>query len=169
MLFAEDKNKVCEIHYVSLSEMFVCDSIMYVKCQLCSAWCHSKWNRQFYTLMFKSYYQCFCLLAMYCLAKWLLLFTSRLKTKKLISASCFTKFDHILTLLWYMFDFQVKNIIRGSFTLFQSMYKPILEEYASEGLLKIPLESHLDEFEQVSSLTETLHNCTIPSWSFVQT
>lgn len=55
-----------------------------------------------------------------------------------------------------MVNQQVKNIVRGSFTSFQSMYKPSLQEFAAEGLLQIPSAGH--EFEQVSSFPEVLAN-----------
>lgn len=55
-----------------------------------------------------------------------------------------------------MLNLQVEKIVRGSFSLFQSMYKPLVYEYAAQGLLKIPSGSRYDKFEQVSLLLEIL-------------
>lgn len=46
--------------------------------------------------------------------------------------------------------FQVKNIVQGSFKLFQSMYGPLLHEYVSERLLKISSFGGTKSFKQVA-------------------
>lgn len=45
--------------------------------------------------------------------------------------------------------FQVKNIVQGSFKLFQSMYGPLLHEYLSERLLKVSSFGGTKSFKQV--------------------
>ncbi|XP_074579412.1 uncharacterized protein LOC141835911 [Curcuma longa] len=93
----------------------------------------------------------------------LLLLPAKFSEEDLYATICGLSYKGDLRMLFAEDKNKVKNIIRGSFTLFQSMYKPILEEYASEGLLKIPLESHHDEFEQdCGSSATSNHLCSLP-------
>ncbi|XP_042383794.1 phosphatidate cytidylyltransferase, mitochondrial-like [Zingiber officinale] len=93
----------------------------------------------------------------------LLLLPAKFSEEDLYATICGLSYKGDLRMLFAEDKNKVKNIIRGSFTLFQSMYKPILEEYASEGLLKITLESHHDKFEQdCGSSATNNHLCSLP-------
>lgn len=43
---------------------------------------------------------------------------------------------------------KVKKIVEGSFKLFQSMYKPLIQEHVSDGLLSISPHGHQAAFKQ---------------------
>ncbi|KAH7683754.1 Phosphatidate cytidylyltransferase protein [Dioscorea alata] len=59
---------------------------------------------------------------------------------------------------------KVKKIVQGSFNSFRAMYKPFLEEYASEGLLKVSSFAHQKVFKQDTGLSATSHLFTsLPS------
>lgn len=68
--------------------------------------------------------------------------------------SCSDSFVNLILILMVFLSFsagikQVKKIVQGSFNLFQSMYRPLLREYASDGLLKISSVGQQQSFKQV--------------------
>jgi hypothetical protein len=53
---------------------------------------------------------------------------------------------------------QVKKIVEGSFQSFQSMYRPLLQEYIAEGLLKRSSHGQQKTFHQVYYLSAHTHS-----------
>jgi translocator assembly and maintenance protein 41 len=61
----------------------------------------------------------------------------------------------------------VKKIVEGSFQSFQTMYRPLLQEYIAEGLLKTPSHGQRMTFQQVCPcLAFDMHNAL---WSHTNT
>ncbi|WOK93205.1 phosphatidate cytidylyltransferase, mitochondrial [Canna indica] len=94
----------------------------------------------------------------------LLLLPAKFSEEDLYAKICSLSYMGDLRMLFAEDKNKVKNIVRGSFTLFQSMYKPLVQEYAAEGLLKIPSDSHIDQYEQDCGLSATsYHFFSLPS------
>jgi translocator assembly and maintenance protein 41 len=53
---------------------------------------------------------------------------------------------------------KVKKIVEGSFQSFQSMYRPLLQEYIAEGLLKRSSHGQQKTFQQVYYLSAHTHS-----------
>ncbi|CAL9082515.1 unnamed protein product, partial [Musa acuminata var. zebrina] len=93
----------------------------------------------------------------------LLLLPAKFSEEDLYAKICSLSYMGDLRMLFAEDKNKVKNIVRGSFTSFQSMYKPSLQEFAAEGLLQIPSAGH--EFEQDCGLSATRNHFFSLPWT----
>ncbi|CAL9073231.1 unnamed protein product [Musa textilis] len=93
----------------------------------------------------------------------LLLLPAKFSEEDLYAKICSLSYMGDLRMLFAEDKNKVKNIVRGSFTVFQSMYKPSLQEFAAEGLLQIPSAGH--EFEQDCDLSATRNHFFSLPWT----
>ncbi|XP_020100914.1 phosphatidate cytidylyltransferase, mitochondrial isoform X2 [Ananas comosus] len=78
----------------------------------------------------------------------LLLLPPEFTEEDLYSKICGLSYMGDLRMLFAEDKNKVKKIVQGSFNLFQSMYRPLLREYASDGLLKMSSLGQQQSFKQ---------------------
>nr|CAD1822393.1 unnamed protein product [Ananas comosus var. bracteatus] len=74
--------------------------------------------------------------------------TSLMLQEDLYSKICGLSYMGDLRMLFAEDKNKVRKIVQGSFNLFQSMYRPLLREYASDGLLKMSSLGQQQSFKQ---------------------
>lgn len=85
----------------------------------------------------------------------LLLLPYEFSEEELYSAICSLSYMGDLRMIFAEDKHKVKKIVRGSFQLFQNMYKPFLVEFSEEGLLQSSYNVNQKYFKQDRGLSAT--------------
>lgn len=85
----------------------------------------------------------------------LLLLPSEFSEEDLYAKVCSLSYMGDLRMLFAEDRNKVRKIVQGSFRSFRSMYRPMIHEYAAEGLLKSHIDTRQESFKQDCGLSAT--------------